>query len=112
MLQAADYLGGQHEGDKLLLFQLPHSFPFTPPAADAAEGEGRGAGADDAGDGGGTHPVNPFANVPAGRLGKLRMHKSGKVSLMLGSVPFTVSEAAHSNVLHQVYAYTSIQICM
>lgn len=112
MLQAADYLGGQHEGDKLLLFQLPHSFPFTPPAADAAEGEGRGAGADDAGDGGGTHPVNPFANVPAGRLGKLRVHKSGKVSLMLGSVPFTVSEAAHSNVLHQVYAYTSTQICM
>ena len=27
---------------------------------------------------------------------------SGKVTLMLGAVPFTISEAARSNVLHQV----------
>jgi hypothetical protein len=26
------------------------------------------------------------------------------VSLMLGAVPFTITEAAHSNVLHQVVA--------
>lgn len=35
-------------------------------------------------------------------MGKLCVHKSGKVTLKLGAVTFNVSEAAQSNFLQQV----------
>jgi len=88
--------------DKLLLFQMPHSLPFVE-GANAPEPLPQEPNQDEW-DGAVPKTTSPLTGKPAGRMGKLRIHKSGKVTMRLGTVVFDVTEAAECNFLQQVVA--------
>lgn len=63
------------KGDKLILVQLPSSLPVTYPN-DSTQID-----------------LNPLVNVADGQIGKLQIHKSGKVTAKFGNVTLDVSSS-------------------
>lgn len=54
--------------------------------------------------------ISSFCLQPAGWMGKMRVHKSGKVTLKLGDGVFDISEAAQCNFLQQVRTKNSVDV--
>uniref|UniRef100_A0A7S4PM54 DNA-directed RNA polymerase III subunit RPC4 n=1 Tax=Guillardia theta TaxID=55529 RepID=A0A7S4PM54_GUITH len=93
---------GSKAEDRLLLLQLPHTFPFVKDSMEVDQHEFQ----DDIDSDGLSKPSvkNPLRDQPSGRMGKIRIHQSGKVTLRLGEVNYKIAEAAQSNFLQQVVA--------
>ena len=49
---------------------------------------------------------NSLTKVPKGQIGKLRIHKSGKMKLQLGNIIYDVLPGNTQNALEQVTAIT------
>ena len=78
-----------HTQDRSYLFmQLPDCLPLSSTEA----------GAGNTGD----VAQNPFCGIHEGRIGKLRIHRSGKVSLVLGAVSLEVSLGTPCGFLQEV----------
>lgn len=46
-----------------------------------------------------------FSQYPAGRAGKLRLHKSGKLTMLLGNIVMEVSQGTEANFLQDIVAF-------
>jgi hypothetical protein len=88
--------------DELVLVQLPHLFPtLVPPVVESSPshptGRRRGPKAASAAPAVSSITGTPVSEIPDGRIGTLKVHKSGKVVLHVGSTTFDVTEGQNVN---------------
>jgi hypothetical protein len=93
--------------DELVLVQLPHLLPtLIPPVVETSPshptGRRRGPKSAVAVPAVSSITGTPFTEIPDGRIGTLKVHKSGKTVLHIGSTQFDVSEGQHVNFRSEV----------
>mmetsp|Transcript_11266 Transcript_11266/g.39954 ORF Transcript_11266/g.39954 Transcript_11266/m.39954 type:complete len:358 (-) Transcript_11266:116-1189(-) len=84
---------GDLQEDKFFLIQLPSVLPEL---VDATEEIGREDGEDAPASSSGAALAPTLARLPDGKIGKLKIYKSGKVRMEIGGVPFCVDQGAQT----------------
>ncbi|EER17841.1 conserved hypothetical protein [Perkinsus marinus ATCC 50983] len=72
--------------DKFFLIQLPNTFPRVVAEKEEEESKPRAKGSLPPAP---EQEVSSFSDVPDGKIGTLRIHKSGRVSLLIGNIEYS-----------------------
>ncbi|EER07080.1 conserved hypothetical protein [Perkinsus marinus ATCC 50983] len=72
--------------DKFFLIQLPNTFPRVVAEKEEEESKPRAKGSLAPAP---EQEVSSFSDVPDGKIGTLRIHKSGRVSLLIGNIEYS-----------------------